>query len=66
VEWGFIILLVLAVPIVIIWPLLIWAGAMSGLYQLIRNKVRGRATANRRSAVGTAGEAGSRKTPAGK
>jgi len=42
-EWGFIILMVLAIPIVIIWPLLIWAGAVRGIYQLVRNRVRGRA-----------------------
>jgi len=65
-EWGFIVLLVLAVPIVIIWPLLIWAGAMSGLYQLFRKKVRGRATAKRRSAVVKADEPESRKTHIGK
>jgi hypothetical protein len=45
-EWGFIILLVLAVPIVIIWPLIIWAGAISGIYQLVRNRIRGRANAH--------------------
>ena len=44
-EWGFIILLALAIPIVIIWPLLIWAGAIRGLYMLVRGKVRGRAKA---------------------
>ncbi len=61
-EWGFIILLVLAVPIVIIWPLLIWAGAMSGIYQIIRSKVRGKATASRRSGAVTADKSESRKT----
>lgn len=44
-EWGFIILLVLAIPIVVIWPLLIWAGAARGIYQLFRNRVRGKADA---------------------
>jgi len=46
-EWGFIILLILAVPIVIIWPLIIWAGAITGIYQLVRNRVRGRARAHK-------------------
>lgn len=41
-EWGFIILMVLAVPIVIIWPLLIWAGVFRGLYKLVRNRVPGK------------------------
>ena len=50
-EWGFIILLVLAVPIVIIWPLLIWTGAMSGLYQLFRKRVWGRAKAHQTQKV---------------
>jgi hypothetical protein len=42
-EWGFILLLVLTIPVVIIWPLLVWVGAISGLYQLARSKVRNRA-----------------------
>ncbi|MCJ7769848.1 MAG: hypothetical protein MUO92_05210 [Dehalococcoidales bacterium] len=44
-EWGFIILLALAIPVVIIWPLLIWAGAIRGLYMLVHDKVRERAKA---------------------
>jgi hypothetical protein len=50
-EWGFIILLVLVVPIVIIWPLIIWAGAITGIYQLVRSRVRGRASAHKAAAT---------------
>lgn len=42
-EWGFIVLLLLAVPIVIIWPLIIWAGAIIGVFQLVRDRIRGKA-----------------------
>jgi len=45
-EWGFIILLILAVPIVIIWPLIIWAGAIIGVFQIVRDRIRGKAHAN--------------------
>ena len=41
-EVGFIILLALAIPIVVIWPLLIWVGAVRGIYQLVHNRVRGK------------------------
>jgi len=44
-EVGFIILMVLAIPVVVIWPLLIWVGAARGLYQAIRNRVKSKATA---------------------
>ena len=44
-EVGFIILMVLAIPIVVIWPLLIWAGAIRTIYKAVRNRVRGKATA---------------------
>jgi len=59
-EWGFIILLALAIPIVIIWPLLIWAGAINGIYQLFRNRVRGRAKAHQTQKV-TAAQKTTRK-----
>jgi len=38
-EIGFIILLFLAIPIVIIWPLLIWIGVLVSLYKLARKKI---------------------------
>ena len=45
---GFIILLALAIPIVVIWPLLIWAGALRGIYQLVRNRSRGKTPAEQK------------------
>jgi hypothetical protein len=47
-EWGFIILLVLVIPFMLLWPALIWAGAVSSLYMLIRDKVRRRTAARQR------------------
>ena len=44
-EVGFIILMVLALPIVVIWPLLIWAGAARSIYMAVRNRARSKATA---------------------
>ena len=34
-KLGFIILLTLAVPFVIIWPALLWAGTIKSLYSLL-------------------------------
>ena len=45
-ELGFILLLVLVVPFIIVWPALIWAGAIKGLYMLIRERAKARATAH--------------------
>jgi|GEM_PF-5257557 len=42
-EPGFIILLVLVVPFVILWPALIWAGAIASIYSVVRNRMRQRA-----------------------
>ena len=42
-EWGFIILILLATPIVIVLPLIIWAGAIIGVLQLIRDRLRSKA-----------------------
>ena len=61
-EWGFIILLALAIPIVIIWPLLIWAGAIRGLYVLVRDKVRGRAKAHKAQKAVAAQETATQNT----
>ena len=38
-EVGFIILLFIAIPIVIIWPLLIWVGVLVSMYKLAKEKV---------------------------
>lgn len=48
-EIGFIILMVLAVPIVVVWPLLIWAGAFRSIYQAIRNRAKSKATVAQKS-----------------
>ncbi len=61
-ELGFIILLALAIPIVVIWPLLIWAGAIRGLYMLVRDKVRGRAKAHQTQKVMAAQETAPQNT----
>jgi hypothetical protein len=45
-ELGFILLLVLVVPFIIIWPALIWAGVIKGLYTLMRTRVKARAAAH--------------------
>jgi len=44
-ELGFIIMLALVVPFIIIWPVLIWAGAIRSLYTLIRDRIKQRAIA---------------------
>ncbi len=43
-EPGFIILLALVVPFVILWPALIWAGAIKILYDLVRERIYQKAT----------------------
>lgn len=57
-EWQIILALVIAIPIVIVVPLMIWAAVVSGLYQvfLYRFKQRRRATATRRRALRPAEE----------
>lgn len=53
-EPGFIILLVVIVPFVILWPALIWAGAIASLYSRIRNRVSQKAKAQSKQAIKTA------------
>jgi hypothetical protein len=55
-DLGFIILLAIAIPIVVVWPLLIWAGAIRGIYMLVRGKVRGRAKVSQTEKVMAAQE----------
>jgi hypothetical protein len=47
-EVGFIILMALAIPIVLIWPLLIWAGALRSIYKSIRAKAKAKAMASQK------------------
>ena len=42
-EAGFIILIVLVAPILIIWPMIIWANALRGIFKLIFRKPRSQA-----------------------
>jgi len=48
-EVGFIVLMALAIPIVVIWPLLIWAGAIRSIYQAVRNRIKSKATASQKA-----------------
>ncbi len=52
-ELGFIILLTLAAPFVILWPALIWAGAIKSLYSLLCDRTRQSARVPQNQAVNT-------------
>ena len=55
--WQFALALALVLPIVLFVPVLVWAAVVSGLYQVVRDTLRRRATApRRRRAVTTAEE----------
>jgi hypothetical protein len=45
-ELGFIIMLALVIPFIVVWPVLIWAGAIKSLYTLIRGRVKEKAVAH--------------------
>jgi len=47
-DLGFILLIALVIPFVILFPVLIWAGVVSGLYALIRDKVRRKSAARQK------------------
>ena len=49
-EWQLILALVIAIPIVIFVPLLVWVAVVSGLYQVARDRLRRRVTVSRRKA----------------
>jgi len=49
-EWPVILALVIGIPIVLFVPVLVWGAVVSGLYQVIRDAVRRRATLARRRA----------------
>jgi type IV secretory pathway component VirB8 len=49
-EWYYILMIVIVIPIVLFVPFLIWAAAVSGIYQVIRERLRYRATVRRRIA----------------
>lgn len=48
-EVGFIILMALAIPIVLIWPILIWAGALRSIYKSIKAKAKARTMASQKT-----------------
>ena len=54
--WGWILLLVLIFPFAILWPLLIWGGAIISLHQLIRDKVWRRVMVHQKRTMETAKE----------
>jgi len=55
--WPVALAVALALPIVLLVPVLIWAAVVSGLYQVARDALRRRAAAQRRRAARAAEEA---------
>ena len=55
-EWQFILALVIAIPLVIFVPMLVWVAVVGGLYQVVRDRARRRATATRRRTARVAEE----------
>jgi hypothetical protein len=49
-EWPVILALVIAIPIVLLVPLLVWGAVVSGVYQVARDAVRRRMVLRRRRA----------------
>jgi hypothetical protein len=47
-EWGMIIVMVLVIPFVTLLPALFLAGLFFGLYEFIRDGIRGKVTARRK------------------
>ena len=41
-SWQFIVVLALVIAILIFAPIMIWAAAVSGLFQVVRDRVRRR------------------------
>jgi hypothetical protein len=41
-SWQFIVVLVLAIPVLLFAPVMIWAAVASGLFQVVRDRVRRR------------------------
>ena len=54
--WQVALAVALALPIVLLVPVLVWAAVVSGLYQVIRDTMRRRVTAPRRRAIRMAEE----------
>jgi hypothetical protein len=49
-EWQVIVALVIAIPIIIFVPLLVWVVVISGLYQVAADRLRRRVAVPRRKA----------------
>ncbi|MFH1169885.1 MAG: hypothetical protein V1691_04230 [Chloroflexota bacterium] len=47
-EWQVMVALILAIPIVLFVPALIWMAMVSGLYQVVRDRMHRRAVVSRR------------------
>ena len=54
--WQVALAVALALPIVLIVPVLVWAAVVSGLYQVVRDTMRRRVAAPRRRVLGMAEE----------
>jgi len=48
-DWQFIVALIIAIPVVLFVPVLIWVAVTSGLYQVARDALRRRVLARRRT-----------------
>jgi hypothetical protein len=60
-EWPFILALVLAIPVVLFAPVLIWAAVVSGLFQVVIDRLRRRITVHHKRVVAITGEPAVRK-----
>lgn len=55
-DWGLLIAMVLVIPFITILPALFFAGLAFGLYELIRDIIRERTAARKKSGKGATGE----------
>lgn len=55
-EWPVILALILLIPVVLFVPFLIWAAVASGLYVVVRDRLRRRVTVPRKRAARMAEE----------
>ena len=60
-EWPFILALVLAIPVVLFAPVLIWAAVVSGLFRVVIDRLRRRITVRHKRVVAITGEPAVRK-----
>jgi hypothetical protein len=55
-DWGLFTAIVMVIPFITILPALFFAGLAFGLYELIRDLIRERAAAGKKSGKGATGE----------